>query len=385
MAGERLRVVYLGHCAQLSGAELALLRLLPALHEVDVHVLLAEDGPLVDRLRKAGMRTEVLPMAESARGLSRQRVRPRGLSAASILASARYVLRLNEELRRLGPDLVHTNTLKAALYGGTAARMAGVPVVWHLHDRIAEDYLPGPTARLVRSLARRLPAGIIANSRSTLESLQAVPVPTAVIPSAVSPQFRSPERGEAASESVLVVGMVGRLAPWKGQHIFLDAFSRAFPTGEARAVLVGAPLFGEEAYEDELRASAARLGIAERLEMTGFQEDVAAQLRRFDVLVHASVIPEPFGQVVVEGMAAGVPVVAAAAGGPAEVISDGVDGLLVVPGDAEALAVALRRLERDPGLRASLGAAARQRATAYAPDEIAGQVLAFYRRLTAPH
>ncbi len=385
MAGDRLRVVYLGHCAQLSGAELALLRLLPALHEVDVHVLLAEDGPLVDRLRSAGMRTDVLPMAESARGLARQRIRPGGLSPASILASVHYVLRLNQELRRLDPDLVHTNTLKAALYGGTAARMAGVPVVWHLRDRIAQEYLPGPAARLVRSLARRLPAGIIANSRSTLESLQAVPVPTAVIPSAVSPQFRSPERGEAASESVLVVGMVGRLAPWKGQHIFLDAFSRAFPTGEARAVLVGAPLFGEEAYEDELRASAARLGIAERLEMTGFQEDVAAQLRRFDVLVHASVIPEPFGQVVVEGMAAGLPVVATAAGGPAEVISDGLDGLLVAPGNAEALAVALRRLGYDSGLRASLGAAARQRATAYAPDEIAGQVLAFYRRLTALH
>jgi glycosyltransferase involved in cell wall biosynthesis len=385
MAGDRLRVVYLGHCAQLSGAELDLLRLLPALHEVDVHVLLAEDGPLVDRLRSAGMRTDVLPMAESARSLARQRIRPGGLSPASILASVHYVLRLNQELRRLDPDLVHTNTLKAALYGGTAARMAGVPVVWHVRDRIAQEYLPGPAARLVRSLARRLPAGIIANSRSTLESLRAVPVPTAVIPSAVSPQFRSPERGEAGSESVLVVGMVGRLAPWKGQHIFLDAFSRAFPTGEARAVLVGAPLFGEEAYEDELRASAARLGIAERLEMTGFQEDVAAQLRRFDVLVHASVIPEPFGQVVVEGMAAGLPVVATAAGGPAEVISDGVDGLLVAPGNAEALAVALRRLGYDSGLRASLGAAARQRATAYAPDEVAGQVLAFYRRLAVRH
>ncbi len=94
--------------------------------------------------------------------------------------------------------------------------------------------------------------------------------------------------------------------------------------------------------------------------------------------MHASVIPEPFGQVVVEGMAAGLPVIASDAGGPAEVITDGVDGLLCPPRDAAALAEHLRRLADDPDERARLGAAARLRATAFRPDRIAGDVREAY-------
>jgi glycosyltransferase involved in cell wall biosynthesis len=178
--------------------------------------------------------------------------------------------------------------------------------------------------------------------------------------------------------------MVGRLAPWKGQDVFLAAFARSFPAGGVeRAVLVGAPLFGEEGYEADLHRLAAELGIADRLEMTGFRDDVSAELARLDVLVHASVIPEPFGQAVVEGMAAGLPVIATEAGGPAEVITNGVDGLLVPPDDRAALAAALRRLSNDPDLRARLGAAARQRARAYGPMPVAEKVIAFYGQVLA--
>ncbi|HEV2810948.1 MAG TPA: glycosyltransferase [Acidimicrobiales bacterium] len=382
MADGQLRVVYLGHCAQLSGAELALLRLLPALRGVEPHVVLAEDGPLVARLRDAGISTVVLPMGSAARHLSRHRVRMGRLPVASVLGSALHVLRLTYELRRLGPDLVHTNTLKAALYGGLAARAARVPVVWHMHDRVAEDYLPRSAVKLVRALARRLPDGVIANSRATLDSLRVVSVPTAVIPGIVYPH-----QSTAATSTPgggLRVGMVGRLAPWKGQHVFLTAFARSFPAGgAARAILVGAPLFGEEGYAADLRRQATELGIAGRLEMTGFRDDVASELARLDVLVHASVIPEPFGQVVVEGMAAGLPVVAADAGGPAEIITDEVDGLLVPPGDSAALADVLRRLSADPSLRARLGAAARERARAYEPGGIAERMEAFYRQVLA--
>jgi glycosyltransferase involved in cell wall biosynthesis len=381
-ANRKLRVAYLGHCAQLSGAELALLRLLPALPGVDPHVVLAEDGPLVARLRDAGIPTTVLPMADVARQLSRHRVRPGRLPVAGAVGSALHVLRLTLELRRLRPDLVHTNTLKAALYGGLAARAARVPVIWHVRDRVAEDYLPPPTVRLVRALARRLPDGIIANSRATLDCLQVRGVPTAVIPSVVYPH--QPTVATRRQGGGLRVGMVGRLAPWKGQDVFLAAFARSFTAGgPERAVLVGAALFGEEDYEAGLRRQAAELGIADRLEMTGFRDDVAAELAGLDVLVHASVIPEPFGQAVVEGMAAGLPVVATEGGGPAEVITDGVDGLLVPAGDTGALAEVLRRLSGDPELRASLGTAAKQRARVYEPLPITRKVKGFYDQVLA--
>ncbi|MBW3643985.1 MAG: glycosyltransferase family 4 protein [Actinobacteria bacterium] len=380
MTSGRLRVVYLDHCAQLSGAELAMARLLPALAEdVDAHVVLGEDGPLVARLEAAGISTEVLPMAEAARGLSRDRVRPGRLPGASMGHTAHYVATVARRLRRLRPDLVHTNSLKANVYGSVAGNLARVPVVWHARERLADDYLPPAAIRMVRAMVRHLPAAVIANSDSTREGLDSPGVAITVIPSPVHVEAVARSRPPG---SPLRVGMVGRLAPSKGQHVFLDAFAAAFPEGPEQAVVVGGALFGEASYEEALGQQVARLGLADRVELTGFREDVSADLAGLDVLVHASLITEGFGQVVVEGMAAGLAVVAAAAGGPLELITDGSDGLLYPTGDVETLAGTLRRLAADPGLREQLGEAARRRARNFTPEVVAAQVLEVYRATT---
>lgn len=376
-------MVYLDHCAELSGGELALARLLPALeHAVEARVILAEDGPLVARLEEDGVATEVLPMAEAARGLRRNRVRLAHFPAASALHTAVYVGRLTRRLRCLRPDLVHTNSLKAGIYGSIAARLAGVPAVWHLHDRVSDDYLPRPAVTLVRALATHLPASVIANSHSTLATVDRPGLVAQVIAYPVlMPPGRSGWAKPEEEEAVLRVGMVGRLAPWKGQHVFLEAFARAFPEGGAEAVIVGAAMFGDAPYEDDLHAQVTRLGLDTRVQFTGFLSDVGVVLRSLDVLVHASVVPEPFGQVVVEGMAAGLPVVASDAGGPAEVITDGINGVLVPPSDPDALAQALRELASDPSRRRALGVAARKRALDFAPELIGEQVLMLYRHV----
>jgi glycosyltransferase involved in cell wall biosynthesis len=375
--GSRLSVVYVDHCASLSGAELSLLRLLTALPEVDAHVVLAVDGPLVERLRAASVSVEVIRMPDVARLLRRDAVRGSVLAAGAATASAMYVGRLTHRLRELRPDLVHTNSLKAALYGGLAARIAGIPVVWHLHDRISDDYLPPGAVRLVRRAARWLPDAVIANSAATRATL-GTRSGTAVISSPVDQSVR-----HRVHSGPFTVGVLGRLAPWKGQEVFLRAFAQAFPDGASRAVLIGAALFGEEDYADGLRTLARRLGIAHRVEFRGFRDDVAAELARLDVLVHCSTMPEPFGQVVVEGMAAGLPVVATAAGGPAEVVSHDVDGLLYPPGDTAALAAALRLLEADEPLRNRLGAQARRSARRFRPQVVAEQVMGVYREVLA--
>ncbi len=386
-AGRRssLRVAYVDHCAQLSGAEIALLRLLPSLVDVEPHVVLAEDGPLAGRLAQSGISFEILPMPHEARGFSRNRVRPSVRVAMPAAASAVHVARLAARLRRLQPDLVHTNTLKAAIYGGLAGRIAGVPVVWHLRDRIADDYLPASAVTLVRAFARFLPTGLIANSQATLETLAAASrrrdLPSAVIHDPLAARAARPPAARETTQ--LRVGMVGRIAPWKGQHVFLRAFARAFPQGEELAVVVGAPLFGEFGYEQSLRDLVRALGIEPRVQFTGFRHDVDAELARLDLLVHASITPEPFGQVVVEGMASGLLVIATAGGGPLEVIEDGVTGLLTPPGDVAALARTLRRAADDSELRARLGAAARERAMDFDGDQIGPRVAALYRRVLA--
>ncbi|MHB8531864.1 MAG: glycosyltransferase [Solirubrobacteraceae bacterium] len=380
-AERRRRVVYLDHVARLSGGEIARLRLLPHLDRTDVHVVLAEDGPLAQRLAESGVSAEVLPLAAGARDLRRDRVRAGGASPVALLATAAYVLRLALRLRRLRPDVVHTNSLKSGVYGALAARLAGVPVVWHVRDRIAADYLPAAGVRLIRGLAGRLADAVIANSSDTLATVPRTHRHRAhcVIPDSVelSPQPHAPD------PATVTFGMLGRIAPWKGQDLFLHAFAQSFPEGAERAVIVGAPMFGEESYERELHALAERLGVGTRVEFRGFREDIWRELASFDVLVHSSVIPEPFGQVVLEGMAAGLPVIAPDEGGPREVIADGRTGRLFASRDRDALAAALRELGGDAELRGRLGAEARLVLAGYHPAVLAQRLQGVYAELLA--
>ena len=384
---ERLRVVYLDHVARLSGAEIALMRLLTHFESVYPHVILGEDGPLADRLAHGGVSVEVLPLAASARDLRRDAVRPGAASPLATLHTLAYVARLALRLRALRADLVHTNSLKAGMYGSLAARAACVPVVWHVRDRIAEDYLPRAAVRLARTQIRRLADGVIANSSATLQTLPAAVRGELswVIPSPVeAPASVELEgRPRVPGASALTFGMLGRIAPWKGQDLFLRAFAAAFPNGEERAVVVGAAMFGEEHYERELYALATQLGIAERVEFRGFREDIWPELASMDVLVHASVVPEPFGTVVLEGMAAGLAVIAADEGGPASVIADGETGRLFRSRELQSLVAAMRSLRDDPGERERLGAAARGAVSDYHPDAVAQQLEQAYHCVLA--
>ncbi|HUH80056.1 MAG TPA: glycosyltransferase, partial [Solirubrobacteraceae bacterium] len=342
---ERVRVVYLDHVARLSGGEIALMRVLPRMEKVNPHVILGEDGPLADRLVKAGVSVEVMPIAPSARDLRRDSVELGGVSAGTALQTLAYVARLALRIRKLAPDLVHTNSLKAGVYGSLAARLARIPLVWHVRDRVAEDYLPPGAARAVRAMVRTLASGVIANSSATLETLdRSGDALSWVIPASVEPPESAAAREARPSRPARTFGMLGRIAPWKGQDLFLRAFAEAFPDGEERAVLVGTTMFGEEGYERELHQLVSALGLGGRVEFRGFREDVWPELASFDVLVHASRIPEPFGTVVLEGMAAGLAVLAPDQGGPAAIITDGETGRLFRSGERDSLAEAMRSL-----------------------------------------
>lgn len=374
----RLRVVYLDHVAQLSGGEIALLRLLPHLDTVDAHVILAEDGPFADALVQAGISTEVLSMSERARGLRKARVTPGSLPIGSVVGTIVYIVRLAVRLRRLAPDLVHTNSMKAGVYGSIAARLAGIPVVWHVRDRVARDYLPRSAVRLVRLMTRKLASAVVANSHATMDTLDAKVQPIivySVVPEALTPR----ELNVRPTPQPLTIGMIGRLAPWKGQELFLRAFAEAFPNGDARCLVVGSAMFGEGDYATRLRELASELGLGSRVEFCGFSTDIWRELARMHVLVHASLIPEPFGQVILEGMAASVPVIAAKSGGPAELISHDVNGMLYAMGDQAALSQAMRELAADADRRERFMERGRELVALHHPDAIAARMDEVYR------
>jgi glycosyltransferase involved in cell wall biosynthesis/GT2 family glycosyltransferase len=376
-----IRVVFVDHCAQLSGGELALARLITGLsRDIQPHVVLGEHGPIEQHLLAAGATVEVMPLDRSVGATHRDEVRIGFDGARRAGATVREIRRLERRIRELRPDVVHTNSLKAAVYGGVAGRLAGVPVVWHIRDRIANDYLPRAAAIAIKSLALVVPNAVVFNSQATREACK-VPVRFSVIPSpviydgVVGQPTPDPAHGHTAPHFV----MLGRLAPWKGQDVFLRAFAAAFPRGRETATIAGAAMFGEDAYAEQLVELARTLDIADRVEFAGFVDDISQLLAKSDAVVHASVLAEPFGQVVVEGMAAGLPVIASGAGGPLEVITDEVDGLLFPPGDVDALANQMQRVATDGLLRARLGAAARRRAQDFTPDRIAAAVEGVWR------
>jgi glycosyltransferase involved in cell wall biosynthesis len=361
----KIRVVHVGHVAQLSGGEIALARLIEALDYVDGHVILAEHGPLVARLRASGVSVEVLPMRERTRDLRKDRLGP-GVPLVAFLDTASYVLLLAGRVRAIRPDLVPTNTLKAGVYGSLAARFARVPVVWHVRDRIATDYLKRPAVLLFRALIATLPNGVVVNSEATRATLMGgIEIQQVVCLPVCDPVRAQPAQARRTTRETFVVGMIGRIAPWKGQDLFFKAFAQTFGGGNELAVIVGEAMFGksETDYAASLRETAEALGIADRVDFRGFREDVWAELERMDILVHASATPEPFGQVIVEAMTAGVPVIATVDGGPQEIVTHDVDGILYPAGDINGLARAVQRLRRDPLLRTQVSANARVRRT----------------------
>ena len=374
------RVLFLDHTAQLGGGEVALLNLLKHLdrRRYDPSVLLFEDGPLRAALQKIGVATSVLPLSpEIAR--RRKDALGKGGLISNLVALARaggFVRRLARRIRASGAEVVHCNSLKSDVLGGLAARRARVPCVWHVRDRIADDYLPPRTARRFRRLCRALPSRVICVSEAVRGTiLGETPRP----PTGRRKRFHErvvvvhdgtpigpppPDEASTANAGALTrVGLVGRISPWKGQHVFLQAAHQVRKHHpEARFVILGAALFGEEAYEQKLHDLAATLGLREVVEFAGFVRDVPERLRGLDLLVHASTNGEPFGQVIVEAMAAGRAVVATDGGGVPEIVRQGRTGLLVPMNNPRLMAKAIGHLLRDPARRAAFGREGRRRA-----------------------
>ena len=273
--------------------------------------------------------------------------------------------RLLRIIRRERIDLVHLNdVLISNREGVIAARLAGIPCVSHIR---AFERLTA----LDRWLARRVDAFLYI-SRAIAVAHQAQGVPAGrgrVIYNALEPgEFegiadrRTARQALGLADSDQVVGLIGRLVAWKGHRVFLPAMARlAQSHPNLRCLIVGEPDPTEPAYAGELEALTAQLGLEERVVFTGYRQGIPTLLPALDVLVHCSLKPEPFGRVIIEGMAAGVPVVGAADGAVPEIIEDGRSGLLAAPGDVQGLAAAVERILDDPHLADSLRQAARRR------------------------
>ena len=383
------KVVYLDHTAALGGAEIALLRLLQHLDRDhwDPVVVLGEEGRLASLLMAMRVAYRIHHLPRLLADLRQDTIKPWSLgNPVRLWSAARHVLELSRLIRAERADIVHTNSLRASVVGALAARLAGVPVIWQIHSVVGSPMMSAAGVALMRVLAR-LPQHVIGNSHTTATSLRLPSDRVTVIPCGLTLQdFALPAgEGTVGAPRPARVGMIARFAPIKGQHVFVDAIGDlAGKHPSAEFVIAGAALFGETAYEAEIKAKTLASPAVARIQLPGFVEDVPSLLRDLDIVVAPSVGAEGFSQVVAEAMMASKPVVASAGGGPSEILEDGVTGRLVEPGDAAALAHAISELLADPAEARAMGRRARDvalerydiRKTARAIEAVYEQVLA---------
>ncbi|ALF54234.1 glycosyl transferase family 1 [Nostoc piscinale CENA21] len=243
-------------------------------------------------------------------------------------------------------DVIYANTQKALVIGAIASFLSRRPLVYHLHDILSLEHFSSINLRVAVTLANTFASLVIANSQASQTAfVQAGGKPeiTAIVYNGFDSQkYQISDveiqkiRQDLDLEGKFVVGHFSRLAPWKGQHILIEALSQSPP--QVTALLVGDALFGEQDYVEELHQQVAKLGLENRIQFLGFRADIPQLMSACNLVAHTSTAPEPFGRVIVEAMLCGTPVVATKAGGAIELVEHGVNGFLTTPGDSQKLA-----------------------------------------------
>lgn len=344
-------------------------------------VLLPSRGLLFDKLRRAGIDVRTINVSP----LSRRVLTLRG--AASFLPNAlASVAQLLRFIRREAIDLVYSNSL-AVLTPSLAAKLARVGHVWHAHEIVSHE---GYIARVYSFLMLRFAEKVICNSLATKASLvnaeprlsgkcvvvlNGIPPLKEVDATAVM-QWKSAL--PFAEKPEFLFGLVGRVNGKKGHSQAINALGQVrqrLPNMHICLAIVGgeAPTSPDEL--SRLKVLIRSLSLDSCVVLLPYVEEIGIVWSAIDVALVPSAIPESFGLVAVEAMASGKAVIASDIGGLSEVIADGVNGLLVPPGDECALAEAMMKLVVDKSLSSSLGMKGRERSqTLFNADRMAQEV-----------
>lgn len=373
-------ICFVSHSSGKYGAEKALLELIVGLKQSGVacHVILPKNGPLAEELTGLGVPFRTFPYKRwtgkegrnSSRGWARARRMLLNLLSPVALAFM---------IRRWRCDVVYTNTSTICV-GALAARLLGVPHVWHVHEIGYEHnrLLFDLGERRAMAWMDRLSALCVTNSavvaRKYERWIRADKVKI-VYQSVTVPEFRSVSAPEKRNAAPFTCVIVGSLTEDKGQELALRAVAGLRDQGLEIELLVLGDAKKTD-YRNRLLRLGEELGISRQVRFMGYVADPFPIMRQVDAVLVCSRF-EAFGRVAVESMLLGKPVIGADSGGTAELIQDGFNGLLFVPGDAADLAVKIRHLQAHPEEARSMGAAGRAWAEErFTRERYAGEILA---------
>ncbi|MCZ6917011.1 MAG: glycosyltransferase family 4 protein [Gemmatimonadetes bacterium] len=386
-----LRVTAVAVSSQLGGTERVLIDL--ARHAADLglalRVLVPLDGPLLPLLARHDVATAIVPASDALLKSSQQRGR-----LWSVLPALAGLWKWSARLKRheffRSADLVYTTGFKSHLASALAHKR---PLVWHLHE-----FPPTLTGPVWRVLARMLPDALIANSR-TVSDRWAIGKATATTPITVRngvdvevfrprPQSKWIHDRLGLEHNRKLIGMPAVLARWKGHLEVIEAFrSVQDECADTDLVIVGGTIYdtlSETRYGEELERVIRQHEAHTRVHLLPFQRDIERVYPELSLVLHYSLRSEPFGKVIVEAMASGVPVLAADEGGPREILGpQPAAGWLVEPRNPAALASAMRDvLQRPQSELDAAGAAGRARVEShYSSRRFASNLADTFRRI----
>jgi glycosyltransferase involved in cell wall biosynthesis len=404
-----MRIVFLNPVGFLGGGELSLLDMMASIRRAapsaDLHLVIAGDGPLAMEAAKLGVSVTLVPMPDvlSSFGDSQLRSSSNKRRMFTALRSGftagpsiwRYSRAISDIIRKLQPTIIHSNGMKTHLLTRNVQQV-GAGVVWHIRDYISPRPL---VANIMGFNSKR--ASIIAISNSIKQDVESVMSAQRVdvIYDSIDTERFYPDPQQTvdldrlanmppARRGTIRAGLVATYAKWKGHDVFLKAAAQmihAFPELPIRFYIVGDPIYqtaGSQWTGEALRDMVDSLGIKPHVGFVPFQKNIASVFRSFDIPVHASTQPEPFGRTIAEAMACGRSMIVSKAGGAAELFVDGEDALGVPPRDPAALAAAMVKLANDADYRHRMGERARVAAKErFALDRIGHEVMQFYDRI----
>jgi len=347
--GQLCDTLIVSHAAGVGGAEQGLIDLARYLGP-RCDVVLLSDGELNRLLQSQGIAVRVLQAGRSFHGVRRAGGALRVLMALPQSIVLAYKLAATARRHRH----IYANSQKAAFVAMLSGALARRPVIWHLHDILSAEHFAWLQRCTLAVMSNHLSHTVIVVSDAARRAFIASggkPDRVRVVYNGIDPapyqglfeQSRAELRRALGLPEGRLVGLFGRITEWKGQRVLIEALP-ALP--DVQALIVGSAMFGEHAEEAYLKTLADRLGVAARVHFLGQRPDVPALMRAVDVVVHCSTSPEPFGRVIVEGLMAGTPVLAADGGASREILGD--SDWVVEPGDPAALAAAIGRVLAEP-------------------------------------
>jgi glycosyltransferase involved in cell wall biosynthesis len=377
-----LKVINVIEEGKLGGPQVRMARVAAALAgQVETLVVMprANSGPFRKVCEERHVSFEVLPLTRMTKEWR--------VAFSYFLFSPFEVLRLARLIRRAKADLVHVSGGSWQIKGVIAARLAGVPCVWHLNDTLMPRWVRG-LFRIMQPWAD----GFIYTGQRVMEYYGAYISgnrPTAIVQPPVDvseydPEVSIPGDDEAITQfgNSFVIGTIGNINPVKGLETLIRAGALLRERGyDVQVVIVGPISSRQQGYADQLRELAVAVGL-DKISFPGGRSDVRPLLKRMDAYVCPSV-SESWGMSLWEAMAMAKPIVSTDVGDVARHVMDGESGFVVPVGDAEAMAERIGRLLDAPELRARMGRAARAVAATFSPELIAGKTLDIYERVLA--